>query len=159
MKLSILRVLLLDGIEIGVLLSDFVHELRRINRFPRHFFYFTWRCWYISNSESESKCRNQTESNLGSVQKLDVNSCKSSTHKGVLLLGFVQLSESYRFVSIKGEAVYAFVRFKKEIRREDLAQIDKLAKYNNYVNLPSAHVDRLHRSVYAQRMQTKFPKN
>ena len=56
-KLSNSKTLILDGVETGIFLSDFVQQLRRKNADVPDIFYFTWRRWYISDSDSESECQ------------------------------------------------------------------------------------------------------
>ena len=59
-KLSNYWTLFLDGVESGVLLSDFAQQIfSKKRRRSRHLPYFTRRCGFISNSGSESKCQNE----------------------------------------------------------------------------------------------------
>ena len=55
-KLSNSETLILDRVETGTLLSDFAQQLLRKNADVPDI-YFTWRCWYISGSDSESECQ------------------------------------------------------------------------------------------------------
>ena len=50
-KLSNSQTLILDGVETGIFLSDIAPE----RRLCRHLLYFTWRRWYIYDSDSESE--------------------------------------------------------------------------------------------------------
>ena len=49
-KLSISQVIIFDGVDTGVLISDFPQHLLRKNRRSRHLLYFTRRCWNITLS-------------------------------------------------------------------------------------------------------------
>ena len=88
-ELSKSQFLSLDRVETGVLLSDFAHQLLGVKKLrrSRHFLNFTWRCWNLFNSISESKCNNQKERKLGPFQNLNVKNCQVCTHRVVLLLG------------------------------------------------------------------------
>ena len=57
-KLSNSETLILDAVESGNFLSDLAQQLRRKNAdVPDIYFFFTWRRWYISDSDSESECQ------------------------------------------------------------------------------------------------------
>ena len=52
-KLSNSQTIILDGVDTGVLISDFTQHLhRKKRRRSRHLFYFTQRCWNIPFSSS-----------------------------------------------------------------------------------------------------------
>ena len=90
-KLSNWQTLILDGVEAGVLLSEFAEQLRRLNsNVPDLYFillYFTWSFWPIHNSGSEWKCQSQRERKLGFFQNMIVRSCKGCPREAVLLMG------------------------------------------------------------------------
>ena len=50
------QTLILDGTETGIFQLDFAQQLRRKNADVPNI-YFTWRRWYISDSDSESECQ------------------------------------------------------------------------------------------------------
>ena len=64
----------LQSVETRFLLSDFALQVRRENRRYSHLLPFTWRCWYISNSGSESESRIQQEMELVQFENLNVTS-------------------------------------------------------------------------------------
>ena len=82
------RTINLDGMETGVLPSDFAQQLRlRKSRRFTYLLYFTGSPWYIYNSTSEPKCQSRRERKLGSFQNMIVRSGKSCTHRVVVLMG------------------------------------------------------------------------
>ena len=56
-KLSKSQTLILDGIEFGIFLSDLLNNCVVRTQVFQTFIYFTWRRWYISDSDSESECQ------------------------------------------------------------------------------------------------------
>ena len=66
------------------LCSSFASQKRRRSGLLLH---FTWRRWYISDSDSEWKCHSWKEREQGRFQNLNVRSCKGCRHRLVLLMG------------------------------------------------------------------------
>ena len=56
-KLSKSQTLILDGIEVGIFLSDLLNNCVVRTQMFQTFIYFTWRRWYTSDSDSESECQ------------------------------------------------------------------------------------------------------
>ena len=86
-RLSNLHTLILVGVESGVLLSDFAHQLRRKNAdVPELCFTLLDAAgvsWYIFNTFSESKCQSQRDK-AGFLSKFERQKLKDSTYKAVL---------------------------------------------------------------------------
>ena len=85
-NLSKAQTLILDSVETGVLLTDFAQQRSRKNADVPDT-YFTRRCWYISDSCSESKCHSQGDRKLVFLQNINVRSCKKCTHRVVVPMG------------------------------------------------------------------------
>ena len=81
------------------------------SRSSRHLLYFNWRCWYISYSGSESKCRNQGDRNLDLFQKKKIRSWMVCTDKVVLLWVCAKHTKSEQATRIETDTILAFKLF------------------------------------------------
>ena len=153
-KLPNSQTLVLDGVETGIVLSDFVQELRRKNADVPDI-YFTLLdaaglcptlilnqnakakergSWSLSKSERQKLQRLYTQGGAayGSVRNL----VKASSLPVSKLRQFLHSKTSYTKFTLatrKFKRMKAIARFKNEIWCMDLAYVDKLAKDNNGV--------------------------
>ena len=103
-KLSSSQTLTLDGVETRVVLSDIAQPPKRENTDVPGI-HFTRRCWYVPNSDYESKCQNHREKKLGHCHKMNIKSSKV-VHVGRCCLWLcAQFSENQQPTSIKDEIV------------------------------------------------------
>ena len=86
-KLSKSQTLNLDGVETGILLSDFAQQLRRKNADVQDIYFTLLDAAGISPTLILNQNGKAKERKLGPFQNLNVRSCKDRTQRVVLLMG------------------------------------------------------------------------
>ena len=176
-KLSNSQTIILDGVDTGVLISDFTLHLRRKNAqmcqtftllYPTlleyHPLYFLIRMpkQRIEETGSLSKYGRQKLQRLytqgaaayGSVRNLAKASRLPVSKVGQFLHSKVSFTK-FTLAARKFKRMRAFARFKNEIWCMDLVYVDKLAKENNGVKFLLIRQDLFDRTVNAKGMKTK----
>ena len=175
-KLSNSQTLILDGVDTGVLISDFTLHLRRKNADVPDI-YFTLLdaagispslvfnqnakakdrgSWVLSKYERQKLQRLYTQgaAAYGSVRNL----AKASRLPVSKVRQFLHSKDSYTKVTLaarKFKRMRAFARFRNEMWCMDLAYVDKLAKENNGIKYLLVRQDLFDRTVNAKGMKTK----
>ena len=178
-KLSNSQILIFDGVETGIFLSDFAQQLRRKNAdIPDSYFTLLDAAdispTLILNQTAKAKERGSWVP----FQNLNVRSCKGCTHGGAAygsvrnlvkasnlsvskVRQFLHSKPSYTKFTLatrKFKRMKAFARLKNEIWCMYLAYVDKLAKDNNGVKYLLVRQDLFDRTVDAKGMKTKDSK-
>ena len=174
-KLSNSQTIILDGVDTGVLISDFTLHLRRKNSDVPDIYFTLLDTAGISpslvfNQNAKAKDRGswipfkvlqklqrlytQGAAAYGSVRNL----AKASRLPVSKVRQFLHSKDSYKKFTLaarKFKTMRAFARFRNEIWCMDLAYVDKLAKENNGVNYLLVRQDLFDRTVNAKGMKTK----
>ena len=165
-KLSNSQTIILDGVDTGVLISDFTLHLRRKNADVPDI-YFTlldaagispsgMKAGSLSKYERQNLQRLYTQGDAayGSVRNL----AKASRLPVSKVRQFLHSKDSYTKFTLaarKFKRMRASARFKNEIWCMDLAYVDKLSKENNGVKYLLVRQDLSDRTVNAKGMKTK----
>ena len=175
-KLSKSQTIILDGVDTGVLISDFTLHLRRKNADVPDIYFTLLDAAGISpslvfNQNAKAKDRGswvllmyerhklqrlytQSAAAYGSLRNLS----KASRLPVSKVRQFLHSKDSYTRFTLaarKFKKMRAFARFRNEIWCMDLAYVDKLAKENNAVKYLLVGQDLFDRTVNAKGMNTK----
>ena len=172
-KLSNSLTLILNGVETGVLLSDFAQQFRRKNaKVPDIYFTLLDAAGTsptpVLNPREEpvrlSKCGYQNLLSLFAQSGASYGSVRNLVKAGNLSVSKVRQilhSKPYTKLNLampKVKRMKVFDRFKNEIWFTHLAYVDKLAKYKNAVKYLLVRQDLFVRTVVAKGMTTKVSK-